>query len=186
MNGILSLSAVALLLIGLLVFLLGRSEATLSSDLSPLGSDDELSNAYESFEACCGELLDRMFGSDDWDFVLSRAPKQVQRLFLSERKELARYWLCLVRIRAKTAMRIHVAHARNSDRLQPFLELRLAIEYLMVRAKCELVAALLWLRGPMALRKMIKQADGLSDRLTALLALVSKADALPSQTRVDD
>jgi len=183
MNGILSLSAVALLLIWLLVFLLGRSEATLSSDLSPLGSDDELS---ESFEACCGELLDRMFGPDDWDFVLSRAPKQVQRLFLSERKELARYWLCLVRIRAKTAMRIHVAHARNSDRLQPFLELRLAIEYLMVRAKCELVAALLWLRGPMALRKMIKQADGLSDQLTALLALVSKADALPSQTRVDD
>jgi hypothetical protein len=183
-SGILSLSAVALLLIGLLVSLLGRSEATLSSDLPPLGSDDELSNAYESFEDCRGELLDRMFGPDDWDFVLSRAPKQVQRLFLNERKELARYWVSHVRIQAKTAMRIHVAHSRNADKLQPFLELRLAIDYLMVRAKCALVAAVLWLRGPMALRKMIKQVDGLSDQLTALLALVSKADALPSETRV--
>jgi len=184
MSGILSLFAVALLLIGLLAFLLRRSEAALSSDLSPLGSDDELLDASESFEHFRGELLDRMFGPDDWDFVLSRAPKQVQRLFLSERKELACYWLSYVRIRAKTAMRIHVAHARNADKLQPFLELRLAIEYLMVRVKCELVAAVLWLWGPMALRKMVKQVGGLSDQLTALLALVSKADTLPSEMRV--
>src|ERR1041384_2040662 len=92
MSGILSLFAVALLLMGTLALLQRRSQATLSFDLAPVGSDGELSPACGSFEDCGGELLDRLFGTDDWDFVLRRAPKQVQRLFLSERKDLARYW----------------------------------------------------------------------------------------------
>ncbi|HEY6129243.1 MAG TPA: hypothetical protein VIW23_13780 [Candidatus Acidoferrum sp.] len=184
MSGILSLFAVALLLMGTLALLQRRSETTLSFDLSPVGSDGELSNGYGSFEDCGGELLDRLFGPDDWDFVLRRAPKQVQRLFLSERKDLARYWLFHVRIRAKAAMRIHITHARNSDKIQPLVELRLAIDYFLFGTKCDFIAAVLWLRGPMALRSMTKQVGGLSAHLIALLAFLSKADALPGETRV--
>ena len=167
--------AIALVLIWLLVFLLRRSESTLSSDAFSPGPDDELSNASQAFEERSEELMDRIFGSDDWDFVLRRAPKRVQRLFLNERKELAFCWLSHIRTRAKAAMRIHVAHAGKSDKLQPLSELRLTIDYLMILARCEFVAAILWLRGPMAMRRMIKQLTGLSVQFRGWLELASKA-----------
>jgi hypothetical protein len=180
MTATLVLLAIALLLIGLLVFLFRRPELTLSPG-SSLEPDTELSSACGSFEEGCGELIERIFGSDDVDFVLSNAPKEVQRLFLSERKDLALYWLSHIRTRARTAMRIHVIHARKSTELQPLLELRLAIEYLLIRVRCEFVAVILWLRGPMALRNLSRQADGLFNHLDALRELASTTNPLPNQ-----
>ena len=174
MSATVSLFAVALFLIGLLVLLLRRSDSILSSDLVPLGSDDDPPNGYREFEERREELLNRIFGLDDWDYV-SRTSKQVQRLFLKERKEIAFCWISDMRSRAKIAMRTHVAHARKADKLQPALELRLTFEYFMIRAKCELIAAILWLRGPVAMRRMIKQLTGLSIQVRGLLELASKA-----------
>src|SRR5437868_14065660 len=175
MSATVSLFAIALFLIALLVLLLRRSEPTLSSELVPLGSDDDTSNLSKGFGERREELLDRIFGPNDWDYVLSRASKQVQRLFLKERKEIAFCWISDMRSRAKIAMRNHVAHARKADKLQPALELRLTFEYFMIRAKCELIAAILWLRGPLAMRRMIKQLTGLSIQVRGLLELASKA-----------
>jgi len=184
MSGTLILLAIGLLLIGLLGLLLRRSDFASSPDASPLVSDAAAPSAYQAFEERRGELLDRIFGPDDWEFVLNHAPKRVQRLFLQERKEIAFYWLSQIRSLAKIAIRIHIAHARKSDELRPVLELRLAIDYFMIRIKCAIVAAILWLGGPVALRRMIKQVGGLSEELRGMLELASKGDALPGETRV--
>jgi hypothetical protein len=184
MNGALILLAIALLLIGLLCLLLRRSDFASSPDASTLVSDAATPSAYREFEERRGELLDRIFGPDDWEFVSSHAPKRAQRLFLQERKEIAFYWLSQIRSLAKTAMRIHIACARKSAELRPVLELRLAIDYFIIRVKCAFVAAILWLGGPLALRRMIKQVGGLSDELRGMLELASKGDVLPGEARV--
>src|SRR5882724_2630475 len=154
MSGALILLAIALLLIALLSLLLRRSDVASSPDASPLVSGAAAPGAYQSFEERRGELLDRVFGPDDWEFVLHHSPKHVQRLFLQERKEIAFYWLSQIRSLAKIAIQIHIAHSRKYAELRPVLELRLAIDYFMIRLKCAIVAAILWLGGPVALRRM--------------------------------
>jgi len=184
MTGTLALLAVGFVLIVLLGFLLRRTDSDASPDDQPLLSDEAASPPCLPFEERRRVLFDRIFRSDDWDFVLNHTPEQVQRLFLKERREIASYWLSEIRNRARAAMRIHAARARKSERLQPLLELRLAIDYLLLQIKYEFVSAILRMQGPVALRRMIKQVDGLSDQLGGLLELVAKADSSPSETRV--
>jgi hypothetical protein len=175
-NGMVTLLAIGLLAILVLVFLRNRMEAASTLNIVQLP-------AAVPAEERRQELLDRIFGPEDWEFVLSSAPKDVQRLFLRERKEIAFCWLHEIRNQAKAVMQFHLAHAKRSEHLRPFAELRLLIDYFLIRAKCGLVAAVLWLRGPMALRKMVKQAGGLSHQLRSLFELASKLEPLPIKTK---
>lgn len=183
MNGTVTLLAIGFLLIVLLVFLRHRSEAVSALDTSHLLASSAMTTPGLPSEERQKELLDRLFGAEDWEFVLSRAPKEVQRLFLRERREIAFCWLSEIRSQAKAAMQFHTAHAKRSEHLQPLLELRLLADYFLIQAKCGFVAAVLLLRGPIALRKMVKQVGGLPDQLRSLLALALKVEPLPSNTR---
>jgi hypothetical protein len=104
----------------------------------------------------------------------------VQQLFLRERREIAFCWLSEIRSHAKAVLQFHVAHARKSKNLQALLEIRLLLDYFLIEAKCGFVAAVLLVRGPIALRKMFKQAGGLSDQLRSLLELASKVEPWPN------
>ena len=181
MNSTLASLAIGFLLIVLLGYILRRPETG-----SAAGSSDLLAAQAVPclpLEERQKELLERIFGPEDWEFVLSRAPKEVQRLFLRERREIAFCWLSEIRSRAKAAMQFHIVHARRSEKMQALLEIRLLIDYFLIQAKCAFVAAVLLLRGPVALRKMFKQAGGLSDQLRSLLELASRAEPLPNDTR---
>jgi hypothetical protein len=171
-----TLLAIGFLLILLRVFLRNRTETAATLEIA------QLPPAVPSEERR-QELLDRIFGAEDWEFVLRSAPKDVQRLFLRERKEIAFCWLHEIRNQAKAVMQFHVAHAKRSEHLQPLAELRLLVDYFSIRAKCGLVAGVLWLRGPIALRKMVKQAGGLHHQLRSLLELASKLQPLPIDTK---
>jgi hypothetical protein len=184
-NSTLPLLAIGFLLIVLVGYILRRPE---TESGSAAGSSDLL--AAQAVPAVClppeqrqKELLDRIFGPEDWEFVLSRAPKEVQRLFLRERREIAFCWLSEIRSRAKAAMQFHIAHARRSEKIQALREARLLIDYFLIQAKCVFVAAVLLLRGPIALRKMFKQAGGLSDQLRSLLELASRVEPLANDPR---
>ena len=185
MNSTLALLAIGVLLIVLLGYILRRPEtgsgsAAASADLL---AAQTVPAAYLPSEELQKELLDRIFGPEDWEFVLSRAPKEVQRLFLRERREIAFCWLSAIRSRAKAAMQFHIAHARRSEKMQALLETRLLIDYFLLQVKCVFVAAVLLLRGPIALRKMSKQAGGLSDQLRSLLELASRVEPLANDPR---
>ncbi len=179
MIGTVTLLAIGLLLIVLLGFFLRRSETGSALDAPDLLADNAVTRACLPLEERRKEFLNRIFGLEDWEFVLSRAPEEVQRLFLKERTEIAFCWLSEIRSQAKAAMRFHIAHARTSENLQLLPELRLTIDYFLIQAKCGFVAAVLLLRGPMALRKMTKQVGGLSDQLRGLLDLAMKVEPLP-------
>jgi len=175
-NGTVVLLAIGFLLILLLVFFRNRTEPAATLEIVQLAAAVPVEDRRQ-------ELLDRVFGPEDWEFVLSSAPKDVQRLFLRERKEIAFCWLHEIQNQAKAVMQFHVAHVKRSEHLQPLAELRLWVDYFSLRAKCGLVAAVLWLRGPIALRKMVKQAGGLPHQLRSLLELASKLEPLPIEKK---
>jgi len=180
MSGTVGLLGIGFLLMVVLVFLLRKSE---SASGHPQWSASDNSSQFEDRRS---ELLDCIFGPDDWTFVLNQASKDVQRLFLRERKEIALYWLSEIRGQARAAMRFHLANARKSQKLQPISELKLAVDYLSIRVKCGLIGAILLVQGPVGLRWLVRQAGGLSDQLRGLLEVVTKMGTLQEKASIPD
>lgn len=145
-------------LIAFLVFLLRRDE--------PETHQETLDSAV--LDGRSEELLQRIFGDEDWNFVISSAPPETRRSFLKERRSIAFLWLSLVRGRARAAMRHHAVHSRVSRSLDPALEFRIILHYLGFQLMCALMAAGLWLRGPVALRSLVRRANQLSQALRGL------------------
>lgn len=121
----------------------------------------------------CDEVLDRIFGPEDADFIRNQTSEEVQRLFIKERKALAFLWLSEIRNFTTAAMHFHVAGAGKSDNLQSMQELRLAIDYAIIQAKCGFIAVVLSLYGPTAIRSMAAGVGGLSDQARALVEMAT-------------
>ena len=181
MNETLTLLIIGLLLLGLLIVLLRRTESAADERYSQ-ANDGSLAASLR-FQDRRKEILDRIFGREDWDFVLSHGSKEVRRLFLFERRQLASSWLSEIRSQAKAAMDFHVSHAGKSKKLVPMLELRLAIDYFLIRLKCGFIALVLLLGGPVMLRRMVGQAFHLSDRLRSLLEVALQSESFSEKAR---
>jgi len=174
-SGTLAFVAIGLLLIGLLGALLRRNESAAQDSFA-------LPHTYSSFPSLKFEerrkdILDRVFGHEDWDFILNHGSKEIRRLFLIERKKIALSWLSEIRSQSKAAMSFHVSHARTSQRLQPIQELKLAADFFGIRAKCVFIAVMILLRGPVALRGMVGRASRLSGQFHGWLEVALQADA---------
>ena len=165
MTGMLILIALGILLIVVLARMLWHSEPK-AKDL-PFDSSREAIARFASFEEA-DQVVERIFGDEDWNFLRHRVPNQIRRSFLKQRREMAFCWLTLIRIRAKSAMHHHLAYARSFQSLEPMLEGKVAINYLAFQLSCALLAGLLWLRGPVALRGTVARAYELCERLRAL------------------
>jgi len=182
MSGTLTLLAIGFLLIASLVYLLcGRGSD--EEDVSWL-RDEYLGIPPAHSEDHRKEQLDRIFGSEDWDFVRNSTSSRIHRLFLKERKEIALSWLSRLRSQARTGMHIHVARVRASEELEPLAELRLAIDYYAFQTKCGVIAAILLLGGPTGLRNMVGQAESLSNNLRRMLKTGLKPEEFSQRTRV--
>ena len=181
MTGTFTLLAIGLLLIALLAILLRRPESVDDEGFSQLSNDDSFTGSLR-FEERRKDIVERIFGREDWDFMVSQGSKELQRLFLFERKHIALCWLSEIRNQARAAMRFHVSHAGRSKKLVPLLELRMALDYFSIRLKCELIAFVLLLRGPVALRGMAEQASHLAEQLRGLLEVASQTEAFASKT----
>lgn len=182
MNETLTLLAIGFALIVLLVFLLRRRDPEADNDSSLADAYSALSSP--SFGERQKQVLERVFGQEDWDFVRRKASRQVQEKFLRERRGIALFWIAQVRNQAKTAMRLHLTRVRGSEEVQPFGELTLAMHYLAFRVACGFIAAVLWIVGPMALRSMVAQVVNLSDNLRALLDVSIKPETYSEKTRI--
>ena len=151
------------LLVAIFVYLLWRS--------GPQKEQDESTRAGADPEKppLPAELwMERIFGADDWNFLRSRAPENAQKQFLKDRKEIAFFWLALMRARTRAAMNFHLTQARSLHGVEPILEFRIAANYVAFQLSCSLVAGLLWLQGPIATRRMFRWADLLCGRLHAM------------------
>ena len=174
MTGTLALTAIGLLLVIALAIVLRRTE-TASGALNT--SQDCSSLSAMRFEDRRRVILDRIFGREDWDFVLNHASRETRRLFLIERRKIAICWLSEIRSLCKAAMRFHVAHAGKSEKLRPLQEVRLAVDYCAIQLECGFIAAVVLLRGPVSLRSMIGRASRLSGQLQGWLEVALQTDA---------
>jgi hypothetical protein len=164
-TGMLILIALGILLIAVLARMLWQSE--------PKAKDLQLDCSREATARfhCLQEhdrIVERIFGDEDWNFLRHRVPSEIRRSFLKQRREMAFCWLTLIRVKAKGVMHHHLAYARSFQSLEPVLECKVAISYLAFQLSCALLAGLLWLRGPVALRGTVVRAHELCERLRAL------------------
>jgi hypothetical protein len=163
MIGTLIFVAVGLLLIVLLILSLlwarGANHTVLASC-----EEDEVPAALPR-EASSQELTDRLFGSEDWEFIARQESAQLRRLFLRQRTTLALSWLRGEGANATNLIRIHIAAARKNSRLEPLVELRVIADYLVFQVLCGLIASVIWVRGPVAMRRLVGYTISLSERL---------------------
>ncbi|MDA2912761.1 hypothetical protein MYX77_02160 [Acidobacteriia bacterium AH_259_A11_L15] len=163
MSGVIFFIAIALLLLALVLLWAFRS-----AEAAPARRD--LSTAQDALTAFHLELppralVEKIFSSEDWDFVSSRAPLEVQRPFLEERTRIARTWLRQTRNKVGELMRLYRKAVRQSRSLQLAMEVRLAVHYLSFLVIYAALSGLIWLRGPFAAKRMVQYGANLAEHL---------------------
>ena len=93
-------------------------------------------------------FYERIFATEDWNFVSQQALPRVQRQFLADRKAVALAWLRRTRENAGRVMHLHLLAVRGNTSLKPLVEFRLAIHYLVFLLVYDVLRCLIWLRGP--------------------------------------
>lgn len=101
------------------------------------------------------ELVRRMFAQEDLEFVRSEAPKPVQALFLEERKRIALLWIDQVRAQIRSLRRFHRGSARFYARLNPRLEMELALWFAGLMCACRILHIVVYVGGPYAAPRMV-------------------------------
>lgn len=118
-------------------------------------------------------LIDRIFAAEDFRFVFTNAPPQVQRLFVEERKALALLWLAETRGKVREAFVLYRRVARRCAGLQFSVEGRIALKYVLIEALALILAALVWLWGPLGARRIVGYSAALAEELAVLAARAS-------------
>jgi len=101
------------------------------------------------------ELVHRIFANEDWEFVRSEAPAKVRELFMEERKKVALLWVEQVRTQIRSLRRFHRGSARSYARLNPRLEMELALSFAWLMSACRLLQLVVYVGGPYAAPRMV-------------------------------
>jgi hypothetical protein len=149
------------LLIAILFFLLRASGRRSTEQLAAAADASQLESWPE-------DLGERILGSADWDYVQENASSEVQHLFYAERKELALSWLYEVRRKSQAVMRTHRIRSTMSDNIRIRLELRLLLDYFVLRTSCEFAILIILFSGPRALRRAVRSTSGVTSRIRNL------------------
>ena|ERR1700679_1672593 len=158
---------VGLALVASLYFFARRSKP------SAEGSAQQLREARQTLDSLQfgllpKDLVERIFAREDLEYVLSAAPPDVQSLFLTDRKNIARAWVRRVRGAVLDLMRFHRGHARLHARLSFSTESRLALNFAGLLAACRLLQIALYLRGPYAAPGMVRTAAAAAGRVCSI------------------
>lgn len=111
------------------------------------------------------QVLQRVFSSEDEEFIAGLASVDLQKLLAQERKKLALRWLTRRTVEARQIMREHARAARTSRDLQASGEVQLFVRYAELRALCGLLFVLVIAVGPSGLSRLAMQTDTLFVRM---------------------
>jgi hypothetical protein len=117
------------------------------------GSAQALLNARQAVRTLQTGLLpfghvQRIFSEQDLQYVAGCGSKQIQQLFLDERKRIALSWVSQIHRQIICLQNFHRGHSRHFARLNPAREIVLAFDFASLRMECRLLSLLLILRGP--------------------------------------
>jgi len=134
------------------------------------GTARALVDARHALRTLQGELLppglvERIFAKQDFNFVTSATPQDVQALFLRERKKVAICWVRQVHAGVLKLMDFHLGQARFYAKLSLATEMKLALNFAALLFACRLVQFALYLGGPYAVPGMVRRTVNNAARL---------------------
>jgi hypothetical protein len=155
MTGLLAIVAVGALILLFGVRLVVQSSKTRGQCL-PV-SMEEFANAREALDTVFVEsaAIRRIFSTEDMEFISHSSTREVQHLFLKERKALAIRWLRKTQKEVALLMDIHLRLAGYTHEPSPRFELKLTAKYLAFFVVSYLLLFLLWLRGPFKAKRIV-------------------------------
>jgi hypothetical protein len=134
------------------------------------GTARALVDARQALRTLQGELLppglvERIFAKQDFNFVTSATPRDVQALFMRERRRVAICWARQVHAGVLKLMDFHLGQARFYAKLSLATEMKLALNFAALLFACRLVQFALYLRGPYAVPSMVRRTVNSAARL---------------------
>ena len=149
----------AIVILGSLILIFGLRLALQSpstSTQSPGVTLEEFASAREALDTAFVEAaaIERIFSTDDMEFISQASSPKARRLFLEERKALAIRWLRKTQKQVAQLMDLHLRLAGHTHEPSSRFELKLAAKYLAFLVASYLLLLLLWLRGPFKARRV--------------------------------
>ena len=150
----------AIVILGSLILILGLRlvlQSPNSSTQSPSVTLEEFANAREALDTAFVEAaaIERIFSTEDMEFISHASSPKARRVFLEERKTLAIRWLRKTQKQVAQLMDLHLRLAGHTYEPSPRFELKLAAKYQAFLLVSYLLLFLLWLRGPFKARRFV-------------------------------
>jgi hypothetical protein len=101
------------------------------------------------------EMVERLFSSEDLEFVNEVGAAPVRELFLGLRKRIALNWVQQVRWEVIRLKEFHFGHSRHYARLNLSTEISLALSFLVLLAECRALQIMIYSAGPYAATRLL-------------------------------
>jgi hypothetical protein len=169
---------------GLLVLLIALSRRNPSAE----GSAQALLEARNALQKLTlgllpADFVEQIFARQDLDYVTANASKEIQQLFVDERKKIALAWVSEIHQQIIHLQHFHLGHSRHFARLNFPTEIALALDFAVLRLECRALYLLLLLRGPYGASYVVGKTAGAAARLCTIsekyLAFLTPAEGLP-------
>ena len=172
-----SLIIAAALLGALLLFAVKLVLTARALDKDP----DEFLDESSGSEACPTEILERIFSSEDQEFIHALKSRSLEQLFDKQRSAVALLWVRQTASGIHQVMREHVEAARRTADLHVATEIGLFLRYSQLMLICGALIALIRLAGPLWVRGLA----GYAQRLSQNIAHAQQALAVTGHSRAD-
>jgi len=130
-------------------------------------------------------LVEQLFGQGDLSYISSIGSKDLNNLFLAERKRLALAWIGKVREEIGVLKEFHVSQARMFSQMSRWTEISVALEFADLEFQCRVLQLLMRWRGPYAAPNLVRRAAATAERLCAGIdqSLAFLTPRLPTSVR---
>jgi hypothetical protein len=127
------------------------------------------------------DLIDRVFGKRDVEYVTSLASKNVLDLFMAERQRLALAWVSHVREQLLSLKEFHTRRSRMFANMSRATEISIALDFAGLQVQCCVLRLLLQWRGPYAAPRLVRKTASTAAGLCAVFdkSLAFLTPALP-------
>jgi hypothetical protein len=173
---------IGVLLVVALLYLAVRSPAQKGVPLDPLCGARQAVEILES-ALLPRETIDRLFAREDCEYITSSVPEDICRMFLSERRKIARSWVAMVEKHILALGRFHRIAARQYSGLSFRAEASLAYDFAMLLLACRALRVILYLGGPFAAPRIMGATVAAATRICAA-SRQSMAFLSPASIRV--
>lgn len=161
--------------LGLLILIFGLRLLRLSDRQrqTPPVTMEEFANARRALDGVFAEAaaIDRIFSTEDMDFISQASVPNVRRRFLGSRKALATQWLRQLQAQVAQLMELHLRLAALARQSSYWLELQLSASYACFWLTSHLLLILMRMFGPFRVRRMVAYISRLAGKFCTIFSL---------------